>query len=170
MHNRNWLIKPEEPELHLVTPQHHEPTKWTINVRHCLEPLTLVDDFAGTPRALHSHICLKQFARKSHVSASLGYLTQARRAAIDVHQGGPVASSDLLSNAIRRVIHMGGREMQDNQKLPCVCIGSVKDQFYVHVYQQTSRCQIGPFETRIEALWAAGEESDRLKIPRSPRN
>lgn len=57
--------------------------------------------------------------------------------------------------------------MQDNNKLPCVCIGSVKDQHYVHVYQRTSRSQIGPFETRIEALWAAGEESDRLKIPRS---
>lgn len=58
--------------------------------------------------------------------------------------------------------------MQDNKKLPCVCIGSVKDQHFVHVYQLATRSQIGPFDTRVAALWAAGAEADRLRIPRAP--
>jgi len=60
--------------------------------------------------------------------------------------------------------------MQDNHKLPCVCIGSVKDQHFVHVYQPTSRSQLGPYNTRNEAIWVAGEEADRLGIPRGPRH
>lgn len=58
--------------------------------------------------------------------------------------------------------------MQDNNKRPCVCVGSVKDGHYVHVYLRTSRNQLGPFDTRIAALWAAGEEADRLGISRTP--
>lgn len=59
--------------------------------------------------------------------------------------------------------------MQDNNKPPCICIGSIKDEHYVHVYLQTSRSQLGPFDSRIAALWAAGREADRLGIDRGPR-
>jgi hypothetical protein len=59
--------------------------------------------------------------------------------------------------------------MQDNMKPPCICIGSVKDEHYVHIYQSASRSQLGPFDSRIAALWAAGQEADRLGISRDPR-
>lgn len=59
--------------------------------------------------------------------------------------------------------------MQDNNKPPCICIGSIRDEHYVHIYLKTSRNQLGPFDTRIAAQWAAGKEADRLGIPRRPQ-
>lgn len=59
--------------------------------------------------------------------------------------------------------------MQDNLKPPCICIGSVKNGHYVHIYQGTSRSQLGPFVSRSAALWAAGQEAERLGLSRAPR-
>jgi hypothetical protein len=41
----NSLVALEEPELHLVAPNHRLAAKGAINARDCFEPFPLVDDF-----------------------------------------------------------------------------------------------------------------------------